>query len=242
MKSYFKTSKKDDENWISVSDIMAGLMMVFLLIMIIYARSADDRLQNAQEIVVEWRNTELAIYQALQDEFGEDIKDWNAQIEKETLTIRFLSPDILFETGKAELKSEFKAILDDFIPRYMDLLVTKFVDKIEEVRIEGHTSTEWYSSTNEIDAFINNMGLSQHRTRTVLNYILTLDEIGYLTPWVIRTVSANGLSSARPILDKNGHENKRLSKRVDFTINTKAKEALFRIIDKLAPEIERGFQ
>ena len=53
----FGNKAQEDDNWISVSDLMAGLMMVFLFILIIYAKTADERLQNAQEIVVEWRNS-----------------------------------------------------------------------------------------------------------------------------------------------------------------------------------------
>lgn len=213
---FIRNKPEGEENWISVSDLMARLMMVFLFIMLIYARTAGQRLQNTQEIVVEWRDTELAIYNALYEEFSEDLEKWNAEIEKETLTIRFLSPDILFDTGKASLSPRFQEILSDFMPRYIDLLVSKFPDKIQEVRIEGHTSSEWENSTGPNQAFINNMALSQARTRTVLNYSLNLPEIQYLTPWMIKTVSANGLSSARLVTDENGREDKRLSKRVEF--------------------------
>ena len=213
---FIRNKPEGEENWISVSDLMARLMMVFLFIMLIYARTAGQRLQNTQEIVVEWRDTELAIYNALYEEFSEDLEKWNAEIEKETLTIRFLSPDILFDTGKASLSPRFQEILSDFMPRYIDRLVSKFPDKIQEVRIEGHTSSEWENSTGPNQDFINNMTLSQARTRTVLNYSLNLPEIQYLTPWMIKTVSANGLSSARLVTDENGREDKRLSKRVEF--------------------------
>lgn len=243
MSDLFSTNRSEgEENWISVSDLMAGLMMVFLFIMLIYARTADQRLQNTQEIVVEWRNVELAIYNALNEEFSEDLVQWNAEIEKETLTIRFLSPDILFETGKADLSPRFQEILSDFMPRYIDLMVSKFPDKIQEVRIEGHTSSEWEQSATPEQAFINNMELSQARTRTVLNYSLNLPEVQYLTPWMVKTVSANGLSSARLVFDESGNENRTLSKRVEFSIRTNVREALFRIIERIAPEVRRGFR
>ena len=239
----FGKKSQEDDNWISVSDLMAGLMMVFLFILIIYAKTADERLQNAQEVVVEWRDSELAIYDALLNEFESDLDKWRAVIEKETLTIRFQSPDILFETGKSELSNEFKDILDDFMPRYIDLLVSKFIDKIEEVRIEGHTSSEWNKTSGELEAFTKNMKLSQDRTRAVLDYSINLDELNYLTPWMIKNVSANGLSSARIVVDDTtGSENRRLSKRVEFTIKTRAQETLFNIIERIAPEVQRGFK
>ena len=148
---------------------------------------------------------------------------------------------ILFDSGKAALKSQFKLILDDFMPRYIDLIVTRFYDKVDEVRIEGHTSSE-YGESSKLDAFTKNMELSQDRTRAVLEYSLNIENLRYLRPWIYKNVSANGLSSARLILQEDGAENKILSRRVDFKIRTKSKEALFNVIEKIAPEVEKAFQ
>ena len=53
-----RVQETEEESWISVSDLMSGLMMVFLLIAIIYAK-------NNQKQVIEWVNVEEEIYQAL---------------------------------------------------------------------------------------------------------------------------------------------------------------------------------
>ena len=74
------------------------------------------------------------------------------------------------------LKPQFKDILSDFMPRYIVLLITNFVDDISEVRIEGHTSSEW-NQEPEKTAFIKNMDLSQARTRSVLEYSFSLKEL-----------------------------------------------------------------
>ena len=242
MMNWMRSKRRDgEEYWISVSDLMAGLMMVFLFIMIIYTRDSDEKLHITQEIIAEWRATEQEIYLALEDEFEDDLPRWNAIIERETLTLRFLSPDILFETGKAEIRTEFKAILDDFIPRYMKLLEGQFADSVSEIRIEGHTSSEWKDSVGTLEAFIKNMDLSQERTRSVMEYSLNLQEIQNLTPWMIKTVSANGMSSARLILDDAGVEEKHLSKRVEFRIRTKTQEVISEIIEKIAPGVRKAF-
>ena len=81
-----------EESWISVSDLMAGLMMVFLFLAVIYAMDAKQKSQNVTEIVTDLRDTELKIHRALVDEFEDDLPRWNAEIDKESLTIRFLSP------------------------------------------------------------------------------------------------------------------------------------------------------
>lgn len=235
-----KSRRAEDESWISVSDLMAGLMMVFLFIAVIYAKDADQRAQNVSEIVTEWQDSELEIYQALEKEFRDDLERWQASIQKETLTIRFASPEILFARGSDEITPEFALILDDFIPRYIKLLHSRFEDQIKEVRIEGHTSSEWLRESTETEAFIGNMELSQRRTRSVLQHALAVEGLDSDSeiPWMRATVSANGLSSARIIL-RDGIEDREKSRRVEFTIRTKTKEALFKILERISPAIER---
>lgn len=239
-KTMFTNRASNDDQWVSVADLMAGLMMVFLFIAVIYAKDANQRASNVTEIVTEWQDAEMEIYRALEREFRDDLPIWNAEIERASLTIRFLSPEILFKTGKADISDHFKQVLDDFMPRYINLLISKFDTKIDEVRIEGHTSSEWSQSVNTANAFINNMKLSQARTRIVLEYTINLPEMQYFTPWVIKKVSANGLSSAR-LITENGVENKKRSRRVEFTIKTKTKEAMFQILEKVSPAIEKSF-
>ncbi|MDA7792475.1 OmpA family protein [bacterium] len=236
----FESKTGGDAEWISVSDLMAGLMMVFLFIVVIYAKDADSRANNVTEIVTEWQDAELEIYKALEREFRGDLLRWNAEIERETLTIRFLSPEILFKAGQADLSETFETVLQNFMPRYIDLLISKFDTEIDEVRIEGHTSSEWSSNAESREAFIKNMKLSQARTRTVLEYSINLPEMKYFEPWVIKKMSANGLSSSRLIIE-HGVENKNRSRRVEFTVKTKTKEAMFRILDKISPAVEKSF-
>ena len=146
--SKLSLSKKEDkeESWISVSDIMAGLMMVFLLIMILYARNADERLQNAQEIVVEWRDNELEIYEALYNEFKGDLNRWGAEIDKKSLTIRFLSPEILFQTGQANLEIDLnKFLMNSFqdMLTYFNLNTLTKLMKYELKAIHHRTGKIW---------------------------------------------------------------------------------------------------
>jgi len=233
--SIFK-KKNEDEAWLSVSDLMAGLMMVFLFISIIYSRDAAKRERNVTEVVYEWQQNEAQILAALVKEFEKDLVKWNAEIKKETLTIRFKSPEVLFEQGKSNIKENFKEILNDFMPRFLLLLNKEFKDNIAEVRIEGHTSSDWRGKDGK-EAFIKNMELSQARTRTVMNYTLRMPELNQISGWMTKTISANGLSSSKLIpMSKEGPfiENKEASRRVDFAVRTKTKEALFNILEKLS--------
>ena len=225
----FPRQTEQNESWITVSDLMAGLMMVFLVIAVIYAKDSEERRGPVERAVKNWIDVETQIYVALKREFRRDLWKWNAEIEKETLTIRFRSPDILFESGDAELTPYFQAVLDDFIPRYLELLYSRFEEPIEEIRIEGHTSSEWFDAETQEQAFILNMALSQARTRAVLSHALQTESLHHLTSWIVKTVSANGLSSARLVVF-NGIEDKTRSRRVEFVIRTNAKRKLFEII------------
>jgi hypothetical protein len=45
---------------------------------------------------------------------------WDAEILKDN-TIRFKSPEILFDTNSSKIKELFKNVLDDFFPRYLEI-------------------------------------------------------------------------------------------------------------------------
>lgn len=74
------------------------------------------------------------------------------------------------------------------------------------------------------------MNLSQARTRSVLQYILNMPTIRTDKQWLMKYLTANGLSSSRPILDHNGKENSKRSRRVEFRIVTNAEGQIDEIL------------
>lgn len=227
----FRTSHDDgEEHWISVSDLMAGLMIIFLFIAITYIRPILNERDAIKEIAVTWQESEVALYDRLKEEFKDDLPRWNAELERETLTVRFTEPEILFDSGRATLKPEFEYILSDFFPRYLNVL-SDFRDDIAEVRIEGHTSSEWMVATSGDEAYFHNMELSQNRTRAVLEYALLLPGSSAQKSWAKKYITANGLSSSRLIF-ANGKEDKERSRRVEFRVRTNAKREIVRILEQ----------
>ncbi|MEI6896700.1 MAG: OmpA family protein [Psychromonas sp.] len=226
-----KPQEVGDEHWLSVSDLMAGLMMVFLFIAIAFMRHASVERDKIKDIAVAYQENQVAIFDALNNEFGEELNEWQASIDKETLSFQFDSPEVLFSTGKSNLKSEFKIILNDFIPRYLTVL-DKFKSSIDEVRIEGHTSSEWSRGTPEQKAYFLNMQLSQNRTRSVLTYSYLLSDLNkQQKKWVKSKFSAVGLASSRMKLNEDGSEDKERSRRVSFRVITNADIQIRKIID-----------
>jgi len=183
-----------------------------------------------RDIALSWEARRTAIHQALLEEFEGDLARWNAQLEADTLLIRFASPDVLFQKGSASLSAEFGDILSDFFPRYVQVLAP-FKDGIEEIRIEGHTSSSWSSGTSEQEAFFKNMDLSQRRTLAVLRYVDGLAPVRRQKPWLQPLLTANGLSSSQPILRSDGTEDPDLSRRVEFRIRTAADADLQQIVE-----------
>lgn len=228
---------EDGEHWISVSDLMSGLMMVFLFISVALMQSAfkeRDKIKidrdKIKEIAITYQNNQVALYNALMQEFKDDLSTWEAKIDKTTLSFNFQSPDVLFDLGKITLKPRFKEILNNFFPRYL-ITLKKFNPSIDEVRIEGHTSSMWNSSTSADIAYFNNMELSQGRTRSVLAYIYALSQSQTESDWIMQHVAAVGFSSARLILNKDGIEDQESSRRVSFRVITNAEIQIRKIVE-----------
>lgn len=210
--SFLKSSsKKEEDDWISISDMMAVLMVIFLFIAIVYMQQVQSKFQITEAI-------EDRIYDALKAEFEDDFEQWNAVLDRKDLTISFQEPDIYFSTGSCDLKEKFIAILDSFLPRYLDVL-KKFKGEIEEIRIEGHTSSRYESATSVDEAYIKNMDLSQCRTREVLSFLLQHPNTQSNKTWSKDIITANGLSSSKVIIDpETGLEDEDKSKRVNFRV------------------------
>jgi len=221
-----------EDHWIPLSDLMAGLMMVFLLIAIMYMIQVEAETDQIKDVALVYQELKQELYEDLYEEFREDLPKWEAELDRESLTITFGQPDVLFEIGSAELRPRFREILVDFFPRYAGILNSpKYRDDIEEVRIEGHTSSSWETTASEEDSYFLNMQLSQARTRTTLRYVLTLPEVREDVAWLRRHVTANGLSFSRLILTPDGEEDAAASRRVEFHVRTNAEEKIAQIVE-----------
>ncbi|EMB7752069.1 TPA: OmpA family protein [Serratia marcescens] len=225
------SQNQDNEHWVSMSDLMAGLMMVFMFISIAYMHYVRIEKEKIKEVAVAYEQAQQQLYNALNIEFSNDLPDWDAEIDKQTLEVRFKSPDVLFGLGSSELKPKFKEILNNFFPRYLKVL-DQYKEHITEVRIEGHTSTDWTGAANQDEAYFNNMELSQGRTRAVLQYVHSLKESSAHQKWVKSKFSAVGYSSSHPILNAMGKEDQNRSRRVTFKVITNAELQIRRIIQE----------
>jgi outer membrane protein OmpA-like peptidoglycan-associated protein len=230
-------SQNFDSDWISISDLMAGLMMIFLFIAISYMNSLQIRAKQIKKIAVAYQELQNDLYNDLNEEFKDDLPRWKAEIDKETLSVKFHEPDVLFGQGRYEVTARFQEILQEFFPRYLLIMNSeKYQDSIEEIRIEGHTSSEWRKNDGDDGdnhAYFLNMWLSQNRTRSVLEYCLGLTTDHDVRIWAKKHITANGLSSSHLIYNDDGTENKEESRRVEFRTKTAAEKKVVEIIEEL---------
>ena len=218
--------KKTEDHWMSISDIMSGLMIVFMFIAVTFMMQVQNEQRQKNEMIYNYAVVKREIYEALFQEFKDDLSKWNAEIDEQTLTLRFKEPDILFGVGSDLLTPKFQQILNDFLPRYIAVISQeKYKDYIEEIRIEGHTDPFWAGAQTRNEEYLNNMILSQSRTRAVLSYAINMPYLQPNLEWIIQRITANGLSSSQPII-MNGQIDAKLSRRVDFRIRTKADEKM----------------
>ena len=225
-----------DENPFSLSlgDLMAGLLLIFVLLLSSVMLNLMAKERHQLEIAENYRNLQEALYQDLRKEFSKDLEKWEADLNRESLAVRFKEPNVLFDQGNFEVKNAFKEILEDFFPRYIQILKKPaYVDDIVEIRIEGHTSSEWSDQVSQEDAYFLNMELSQDRTRSVLQFVLHLPEINEDRNWVKRHLTANGLSSSRLITRVAGTENQEESRRVEFRVRTNSEKQLNEILSRM---------
>ncbi len=224
--------------WMSVSDLMTGLMIIFLFIAVAYIK----RVQENQTVLREFVETKSKLHDKLINQFSDEIDQRILTFDGD-LTMRFNNAKVNFASGSYDLTPEFASILDEVIPRYFDIMLhdNKFVDKISEIRIEGHTDDE-HAPRFGTDPFLSNVHLSQMRTLEVMQYIWTHIVPRYekqdrqrLQYWL----TANGMSYSRSLDDEgnlsylSGHQiNRDMSRRVEFRIITRS--------DKLLEEFVKG--
>lgn len=212
-------------------------LVIAILFMIKVERNAKEAEDQARQIATQagiikniatlYGDVRAKLYNEMYRAFKDDLPVWHAVLSPD-LTVRFEEPSVQFDTGQSLLKPEFAKILANFFPRYIRILNSEqFRNEIEEVRIEGHTSSLWKSLTAE-PAYYENMRLSQERSRTVLQFVFGLSEARDQLVWLVPRVTANGLSSSRRVIIGD-REDYTASQRVEFRVRTRAEDKMAEI-------------
>lgn len=245
-----RRTKSGERNWVSFSDLMTGLMVIFMFIALSYINQVNKEQAQRDLIFEEFEDAKKELFIVLDNTFSEEFEEWQVVLDAD-LSIKFQNPDILFEEADASLQEPFKIILNEFLPRYFEILLNeKYRDSISEIRIEGHTDSTRLSRSlsnkpfYDSDPYIGNLKLSQSRSAEVLKYFrnmpffqnLNAEDQQRLEHWL----TANGLSYGRTV-DENMQLTSKsglsadpiLSRRVEFRIMTKSDELVERVLKEL---------
>lgn len=68
-----QNSNNDDSEWLPISDLMSGLMVLFLFI-------AISLIMQVRQTAEKYKDTQQAIYKALMQEFEKDLKKWGRML------------------------------------------------------------------------------------------------------------------------------------------------------------------
>lgn len=223
----------------SLSDLMTGLMVIFLFVAIAYIMRVEDN----QTVLTDYVETKNKLHEKLVDKFKGDTLRWKMSIGKD-LTMKFNNPAVLFQSGSDQLTLEFMQILDEFLPRYFGILINDSLkNQIQEIRIEGHTDDVPYPQLDP-DKYIANVILSQRRSLSVLRYFRSMKCFEQYSDKDKRLIefwlTANGLSYGRSVdrfgdyTIKSGVEiDRALSRRVEFRIVTNGDKLLEDFVKKI---------
>jgi len=255
-----KRRKSDEEEttyWLSYSDMMAALLLVFVLIISFTMLQAKKQYEQKEAELLE-QQSEAEEQRELLEEQQEIMREQQEQLDKivgiradlvEALKSEFSGTDlsvtvdpqtgsitldssILFDINKFDIKDSGHDFLDQFLPRYLSVLMSEeFAPYVSEIIIEGHTDTN--------GSYMHNLELSQQRALSVARYCLQ-DENTVLsaqqTEALREIVTANGRSYSNPILNDDGSVNLAASRRVEFKFRLKDEDMVEEMIKILNAE------
>lgn len=242
-----RAEEEETSYWLSYSDMMAALLLMFVLIIsftMLQSKAQFEEKENElieqQEIVEEQQKimeeqqeqldkiigVRSDLIEALKNEFdGTDLK---VSVDSQTGAIT-LDSSILFDTDRYDLKSTGQAFLKEFLPRYLNVLLEpNFKEYISEIIIEGHTDIQ--------GTYLYNLELSQERALAVATFCLR-DNNGILnaeeTETLREIVTANGRAYSDPIYNDDNTVNMDASRRVEFKFRLKDEDMVAEMVNIL---------
>lgn len=156
------------------------------------------------------------------------------KVDAQTGSITF-SSDVLFQFGSYALTEESKAVLQEMIPKYLEVLLQdQYRGYIAEIIIEGHADTK--------NSYQTNMELSCNRAKAVAEFCLD-DNNGLSEEQILRLqqlLTVNGRSYSNPVYVKDAAGNPTeevdmaASRRVEIKFRLKEDEMIERITGVLS--------
>ncbi|MCI3919921.1 OmpA family protein [Paenibacillus sp. TRM 82003] len=224
-------SEEKESFWVSYSDLLSGILVVFILVIMIMIYNAQQAyeekaaaleeteatLEENKRIIEEVVGVKARIIEELIKAFQDS--DLQMEVDPQTGTIRF-SGGVFFEKDSAAVSAVGASYLKQFIPRYVEILLSDaFKDEIAQIIVEGHTDTE--------GGYIYNLKLSQNRAFSVVTEIFNPNFPKFSQQEELkRVITANGRSFSFPIYNDKQEIDAEKSRRVEFKFRLKDEQSI----------------
>ena len=235
-----KSENEEVSYWLSYSDMLAALLLMFALIIsftmmeakiqyelkVAEIASQQEEIYKQQETINKLLGVKSEIIEDLVKEF--DNTGLQIEIDKQTGDIIFNS-DLLFDPNSAVLRQDSIAFLNSFLPQYFGILLSEeYIDNVAEIIIEGHTA--------EYGTYLGCLTLSQSRALAVATYATADNSILQNSAEVEKLreiLTVNGRAYYDPILKEDGSRDDQKSRRVEIKFRLKDDEVIEELKDYL---------
>lgn len=241
-------TNSSDSNWISFSDIMTGLMVIFMFIAISYISEVQKQQDEINQVIKEYKETQAKIFNELDRTFTDKFKDYDLKVNPD-LSIQITDVNALFPVQfydqEVYLTKRFERFLIEFTPLFHSIILkNEYSNDIAEIRIEGHTALQTPDKEFDNDYYQKMLILSQKRSNKVLDYMMKLPsykELDLEKKSFLRFITtSNGLAFGKA-LDNDGkykylsgnNINTDKSMRVEFRIVTNSQKVIDEWVKKL---------
>lgn len=211
---------QEPDYWLSFSDLMAGLLMIFALMLLAALYHYQSGVEGIREI--------LLVREDVVEELKNKLEDGPGSVVhvEDNGTVRFLD-NVLFAQGSAIVSTRGREQLAAFTNRYLSVLLENedFKSQLRAIVIEGHTNND--------GSYEYNLDLSQRRAFSVMMVILA--EAGENTDILKALVTANGRSFSELIYRGTARTevDKEASRRIEIHFRLNDDELLREILDKV---------
>jgi len=216
--------------WISISDLMAGLLIIFILTLTYFMLNLSQATAQLTESNSKRAEILLTIEGLLKE------KGINVKVIPEYGVLR-LPDGILFNPGKAEINETGRNVIGVLAPILYDVLTRpEYIGSVETVFIEGHTDNRPLASGR----FASNWELSTQRAintwRIMEDTVPSLENLKNGRGEQI--ISCSGYAYSRPVASNDTPEGRKENRRIDLRFSMTPPSHPDRSDDRKAPLIK----
>ena len=226
-------SHEEESFFVSMTDIMIGLLFIFIIIVVYFAQQIDAKIKSTDDYVATTKRQKTLILNKIRNELkGQGVA--NVEVDQKQGILR-LPEGVLFDSGKF-------IILPDTKPYDVTIKISKAFHKVlkcsvlqkknsklipqkdncflwnkegafvDSIFIEGHTDPEPYRGGNFLLA-------ARRSTQTYDLMMKTENRLkGFFSPEGKQIFAVSAFGETRPIKPNNSEENKQANRRIDIRV------------------------